>query len=200
MPGTWRVAKLALLAGGALFLAGAVTGTMVGPVTISTTTAFDGPSQERDSIVAQEARLAGMPVALAIAVSHVENWAGDSTARHPISGALGIMQILPKTWSDSFQTECGTDSLVVRRRNACVGVHVALAYFQESGNWNDALRMYAGAWCNKTDTYAHCAKKIKAGDAYVLAVMQRLYRTDLSPARDQMALGTSWRRDSVVTK
>jgi len=188
---------LAAIAAGAIFLAGAVSAKIVGPVdtTQSAVTLFAGPSQERDSIVAQAAREAGMPTALAIAVSHVENWSGDSTARHPVSGALGLMQVLPRMWRDSFPIECGLDSLVARRRNACVGAHIAVEYFEQRGNWNDALRMYAGAWCTKNDSYERCARKIKAGDAYVLAVMQRLYRTDLSPARDQMALGTSWRRD-----
>jgi len=193
----WRTFAPGIVVVAAIFLAGAVSAHIVVPTLLAPVTLFAGPSQERDSIVAQEARLAGMPVALAIAVSHVENWSGDSTARHPASGAVGLMQILPRTWSDSFAVECGVDSLVVRRRNACVGVHVAVEYFQQRGNWNDALRMYAGAWCTARDTYERCARKIKAGDAYVLAVMQRLYRTDLSPARDQMALGTSWRRDSV---
>src|ERR1051325_2713720 len=52
-------------------------------------------SEQRDSIIAQEARRAGAPVALSIAVSHVENWTGDSTAVSP-RGAVGIMQVLPK--------------------------------------------------------------------------------------------------------
>lgn len=160
-------------------------------------TAFGGPSQERDSIVARAARQAGMPEALAIAVSHVENWGGDSTARHPISGATGLMQVMPRLWADSFRTECGTDSLVGRWRNACVGTHVAARYFAECGNWDCALRRYAGAWCTPTDSWERCHKKQQAGDAYVLDVVRRFGRSDLSPARDQMAAGTSWRRDDT---
>lgn len=195
----WRAVLLGAVVAIALFSAGTVAGKITGPTPIQPTPVmFTGPSQERDSIVAVAAREAGMPPALAIAVSHVENWSGDSMAKHPISGAVGLMQVLPRQWADSFAIACGVDSLVVRRRNACVGAHVAVEYFEMRGNWNDALRMYAGAWCTKNDSYARCARKIKAGDAYVLAVMQRLYRTDLSPARDQMALGTSWRRDVAV--
>ena len=35
------------------------------------------PSVQRDSIVAIEARKANVPVSLALAVSHTENWTGD---------------------------------------------------------------------------------------------------------------------------
>ena len=57
------------------------------------------------------------------------------------------------------------------------------------------MRKYAGAWCNDRDSWERCHKKEAAGDQYVQDVVRRLYRTDLSPARDQMAFGTSWRRD-----
>src|SRR6266550_1517081 len=62
-------------------------------------------SQQRDSIVAYEARRARVPVPLAIAVSHAENWGGDSTALSS-SGAVGLMQVMPRTWQHSFEPEC----------------------------------------------------------------------------------------------
>lgn len=153
---------------------------------------FSGPSHERDSIVAAAARLAGMPVPLAIAVSHTENWGGDSTSRHPISGCLGLMQVCPQIWADSFHTECGTDSLIARWRNACVGAFVAVRYFQACGNWDCALIKYVGAECTSRDTWQRCQKKKATGNQYVRDIMGRLYRTDLSTQRDAMALGY-WR-------
>lgn len=160
---------------------------------------FSGPSHERDSIVAQAARLAGMPVPLAIAISHTENWGGDSTSRHPVSGCLGLMQVCPGIWADSFHTECGADTLIARWRNACVGAFVAMGYFRACGNWDCALIKYVGAECNARDTWLRCQKKKATGDQYVRDVMERIYRTDLSPQRDAIALGM-WRRDSTLTK
>ena len=156
----------------------------------SRTTVFAGPSEERDSIVAYEARRAGMDPALAIAVSHVENWGGDSAVRHRTSGAIGLMQIMP-FWADSFQAECyGGRTLFDRHRNACVGAHIGMRYFGECGNWNCALVAYVGARCRPTDSPERCARKTRIGAEYVLEVVERFGRTDLSPARDAMASGS----------
>ena len=192
-----RTGGLVALTASLLMLGGAISAKIVAPAEAPKPVFFTGPSMERDSIVAQAARKAGMPQALAIAMSHVENWSGDSTAVHPKSGAVGLMQVLPKLWADSFMVECGADTIIGRWRNACVGTHVAMRYFQESGNWDDAMRKYAGAWCTERDSWERCHRKSAAGDQYVQDVVRRLYRTDLSPARDQMAFGTSWRRDAV---
>jgi len=187
------------------YLIGAVVGLLISAGTIAAARAvapssapvtFTGPSMERDSIVGRAAAVAGMPPALAIAISHVENWGGDSASVHPVSGATGLMQVLPKLWADSFVVECGPGRIVERWRNACIGTHVAMRYFVESGNWNVAMRRYAGAMCTPTDSWERCHRKEAAGDKYVQDVVSRLYRTDLSPARDQMAMGTSWRRDA----
>lgn len=156
--------------------------------------AFTGLSHERDSIVAEAARYAGMPAALAVAVSHVENWGGDSAVVHPVSGATGLMQVLPRTWGDSFRVECGPDSLINRWRNACVGAHIAVRYFRECGDWDCALIRYVGALCVTADGPQRCAKKQATGNEYVRDVMRSLYRTDLSPARDLLSVG-GWRQD-----
>lgn len=157
---------------------------------------FGGPSEERDTIVAQEARRAGAPATLMLAVSHTENWSGDSTATS-VTGAKGLMQVMPNIWSDSFRVECGPAELIDRRRNACVGSRIYLQYFAECGNAECALRKYVGAWCTKRDSPERCAAKQRAGTAYVLAVVQKYGRTDLSPARDEMAFG-KYRRDSLT--
>jgi len=144
-----------------------------------------GPSEARDSIIAEEARAAGMPVALALAISHTENWGGDSTAVHRRSGATGLMQVMPTIWADSFFVECGDQPLTWRRRNACVGIQVALKYYRELGNWEDALRAYVGDVCLPRDTPARCAGKRRTGDEYLQTIVRYLYRTDLSPMRDR---------------
>ncbi len=182
---------------GALLLGTIVWGTAQPyAVQLPTPVLFGGPSEERDSIVAFEARQAGMDPALAIAISHVENWSGDSAAVHPRSGAIGLMQIMP-FWADSFQVECyGPSALTNRRRNACIGSRIAMRYFRECGNWNCALVWYVGARCTRRDTALRCSQKREAGTAYVLLVVTRFGRTDLSPARDAMAYGL-WRATRV---
>jgi hypothetical protein len=47
---------------------------------------FGGPSEERDSIVAWEARRVGAPASLMIAVSHTENWGGDPSVLNAVVG------------------------------------------------------------------------------------------------------------------
>ena len=119
-------------------------------------------SEQRDSIVTAEARRAGVPVGLSIAVSHVENWTGDSMAVSP-RGAVGIMQVLPKFWQHSFEEECGCGSLFPRKRNACVGVRVLGSYLKQYKTTAQALRAYHGS-----------LNYHKAGDAYLAALLDQL--------------------------
>lgn len=137
---------------------------------------------ERDSIVAAAGMYAGMSPTLAVAVSHVEDWKGDSTARNTKSGALGLMQVMT-FWADSFNIECGMGSLTGRWRNACVGTHIAVRYFQECGDWDCALFKYVGATCTTEDTVEHCRQKLRVGDEYVHNVMRQFGRTERIAAR-----------------
>ena len=80
-------------------------------------------SEQRDSLVAREARRQEVPVWLALSISHAENWRGlDSTATNPFSGSIGLMQIHPMNW-DLFP-ECGTAHITDRKRNVCMGLSV----------------------------------------------------------------------------
>jgi soluble lytic murein transglycosylase-like protein len=101
-------------------------------------------SEQRDSIVALEARRAGVPVDIALAVSHVENFSGDSMAVSS-KGAVGIMQIIPKYWQHSFEDECGCGSLYRRQRNACVGVRKLKQDYTRYRTWGATLRAYHGS-------------------------------------------------------
>lgn len=100
-------------------------------------------SARRDSTIATQARKWGVPVALAVHVSHVEDWSGDSTATSP-AGAVGIMQVQPRFWAHAFDADCGPASLVNMEKNACVGVHVLTWYYQQTNEWATALRLYNG--------------------------------------------------------
>lgn len=100
-------------------------------------------SYERDQIVTAAAVRWGVPPVLAVHVSHVEDWTGDSTAVSS-SGAIGLMQIMP-LWAHAFDADCGPAALTNRAKNACVGVHVMTYYFQQTNEWSSALRGYAGS-------------------------------------------------------
>jgi len=134
---------------------GTVVSLPIAPVSISL-------SDQRDTLVAQEARRAGVPVALSIAVSHVENWTGDSVAVSP-RGAVGLMQVVPKYWQHEFEEECGCGSLFQRRLNACKGVRVLAFYLKQQKTTVLALRAYHGSLNLHT-----------AGDAYVALVLDQL--------------------------
>lgn len=101
-------------------------------------------SEQRDSIVAQEARKVGIPTPVAIAVSHIENFSGDSLAVSN-KGAVGLMQVMPLIWSHKFEEDCGCGSLFPRRRNACLGVHVLKLYHDKHKTWEKTLRAYHGS-------------------------------------------------------
>lgn len=141
-------------------------------------------SEARDSIVAAEARRAGVPVLLALAVSHVENYGGDSmavsvagkqdtaTVRRAIAGqqraidtlgAVGLMQVLPRVWWHRFEEECGCGSLFDRRRNACKGVRVLAFYLEREPTVDRALRGYHGS-----------LRRHALGDDYAASVLQQM--------------------------
>lgn len=135
-------------------------------------------TSRRDSIVAESAKRWNIPVELAIAISHVENWSGDSTAVSS-AGAVGIMQVMPM-WGPGGRYDLSgrcvqragvpawdlplrdTRDLTNMDLNACLGMQVLRNAFDTHGNWNAALRAYNGAitpW---------------KGDLYVSQVVERL--------------------------
>lgn len=118
--------------------------------------------------VTQEALRADVPVTLALAVSRAENWGGDTTAVSS-AGAVGIMQIMPDIWGDTFLDECyGGDPLLTARRNACLGARILKLYWTAAGgDWNEALRLYNGS-----------SRYPNAGNRYVAAVLRNYQRVD----------------------
>lgn len=145
--------------------------------------------EQRDSIVAAAARKVGVPVLLALAVSHVENLGGDSmavsnagrqdttTIRRAIAGdqraidslgAVGIMQVLPRVWWHSFENECGCGSLFDRQRNACKGNHILRYYLTREPTVDRALRAYHGS-----------LRHHGQGDDYARAVLEQMTRLSL---------------------
>ncbi len=97
-------------------------------------------SEQRDSLVAWEARKQGVPVWLALSVGHAENWGGDSTAVNFFSGALGLGQIHPVNWGRF--PECG-ENLLNRRTNVCY--MMKLLKLCEAATLAPVLSCYGGA-------------------------------------------------------
>ena len=97
-------------------------------------------SDQRDSLVAREARRQEVPVWLALSIAHTENWGGDSTAVNPYSGAVGIGQIHPVNFGRF--PECG-ENITNRNTNVCYMLRIlrnCLATTLES-----TLSCYGGA-------------------------------------------------------
>ena len=135
------------------------------------------PTSKRDSAVVLQAQRWGVPVDLALAVSRVENYSGDSTAVSS-AGAVGIMQVMPMwgpggrydltgrcieragpPWSWPLRDQ---RNLTNMNLNACLAMQVLRNDYVRHGNWNAALRAYNGAitpW---------------KGDLYVSQVVERL--------------------------
>lgn len=146
------------------------------------------PSAYRDSLVVREARRIGVPVDWAWAISHAENWGGDSAAANPASGCVGLMQVCPYRYPSgeplhigTLEAECGPETdppLIGRRRNVCVGLHVLKECIEEHATWSAALACYGGA------TKDHTRQR------YVDAVLQQFrleWTTDTRDTKESVA-------------
>ena len=90
---------------------------MAAPMIVNTAPlAMFSQSVQRDTLVVREARRHGVPVWLALSVSHAENWTGDSMAVNTWSGAAGLGQIHPVNFGRF--PDCG-ENIYNRRTNLC---------------------------------------------------------------------------------
>lgn len=115
------------------------------------------PEHRRNNAVRYEAKRWGVPYRIAYAVSHAENYSGDSTARNPRTHALGIMQIHPVNFGTLDHLCYGAGDMTQLRRNACFGMVLLRGYYDQTGSWSAALKLYLGfknnvqAWMDYTD-------------------------------------------------
>lgn len=100
-------------------------------------------SAVRDSVVFREAARFNVPWRIAYAVTHSENYSGDSTAVSS-AGAVGILQIHPINFGVYPETCYGERHITDMSRNACVGVRLLRGYYDQTGSWSAALRKYLG--------------------------------------------------------
>jgi len=92
-----------------------------------------------------------VPFQVAIAVSRSEVHNADSTARNVRTGALGVMQIHPSNFHDYASACYGLGDMTNLKRNACYGNLLLRGYYDQTGSWSAALRLYLGY---KTNTAA----------------------------------------------
>ncbi len=104
-------------------------------------------SEQRDTLVAREARRQGVPVWLALSIAHAENWTGDSTAVNPRSGAIGLLQIHPVNFGRF--PECG-ENIRNRYTNVCYGIQILGHCIESAEDLSQALSCYGGATRNST--------------------------------------------------
>ena len=97
-------------------------------------------SEQRDSLVAREARRQEVPVWLALSIAHAENWTGDSTAVNLWSGAIGLGQIHPVNFGK--YPECG-ENMVNRKTNVCYMMRILGACLALT--LEETLNCYGGA-------------------------------------------------------
>ncbi len=105
----------------------------------------------RNNAVRYAAERWGVPLNIAMAVSHAENYSGDSTAVNKRSGAVGIFQIHPVNFGTLDHLCFGPGDMTNLKRNACYGALFLKGYKVKAGSWSQALRLYLGY---KTNTPA----------------------------------------------
>ncbi len=98
----------------------------------------------RNYAVRYEAKRWGVPEQIAMAVTHAENYTADSTARNAKTGALGVAQIHPSNFGDYDHWCYGPGSMTNLKRNSCYGMLLLRGYFDQTGSWSAALRLYLG--------------------------------------------------------
>ena len=130
----------------ALFLHGQEALPIAKPLVVTGTykTSVDFSEYRRNTAVRYEAKRWGVPYRIAYAVSHAENFSGDSTAVNKRTGATGVMQVHPMNFG-TFDFECyGPGDMTNLRRNACTGMLLLRGYYDLTGSWGAALRKYVG--------------------------------------------------------
>jgi len=151
----WLVHFVPLLA---LFMHGVPSELVVAESIVVIIPAYYSTAEHRRiAAVRYEAKRWKVPFRIAIAVSHAENPNADSTARNVRTGALGIMQIHPSNFGNYDDRCYGPGDMKNLRRNACYGMLLLRGYYDQTGSWGAALRLYLGfknnvaAWMSYSD-------------------------------------------------
>lgn len=93
----------------------------------------------------------GLDPLLIIAVIAVES--GFNPIAESVSGAKGLMQVIPKYHTDKFEEYGGEKAVFDPQTNILVGSQILKEYLGRTGNVNAALQLYAGAGNGDQDEY-----------------------------------------------
>ncbi len=131
---------------------------MAAPIVVSyslseriTMTRHSLSEHRRNNAVRYAAKRWGVPLNILSAVSHAENYSGDSAAVNRRTGAIGILQIHPVNFKTLDSVCHGPGDMTNLRRNACYGAVLLKGYKDQTGSWSAALKLYLGY---KTNTRA----------------------------------------------
>lgn len=92
----------------------------------------------------------GVNPELVLAVMRVENpWLKPDTVSY--AGAVGLMQVMPRYWSDAFEN-CGGD-LTDIDVNVCKGIHILGYYLSRSADFRSAMLAYNGCRSTRCQDY-----------------------------------------------
>ena len=96
-------------------------------------------------------RQIGLDPLLIIAVISVES--RFNPIAESVSGAKGLMQIIPKLHPEKFRAQGGESTVFDPETNIRVGTKILKEYLTRTGNLSMALQMYAGALADDQDVY-----------------------------------------------
>lgn len=96
-------------------------------------------------------RQIGLDPLLIIAVISVES--RFNPIAESVSGAKGLMQIIPKLHPEKFGNHGGESTVFDPETNIRVGTKILKEYLTRTGNLSMALQMYAGALADEQDAY-----------------------------------------------
>lgn len=93
----------------------------------------------------------GLDPLLIIAVMAIES--GLNPIAESVSGAKGLMQVIPKYHPEKFEEFGGEKAVFDPRVNILIGSRILKEYLARTGNLRVALQMYAGALDDNQDLY-----------------------------------------------
>jgi soluble lytic murein transglycosylase-like protein len=100
-----------------------------------------------------------------------------------VTGAKGLMQIIPKYHADKLREFGGVDSVFDPETNIQVGAQILKEYIRLTGNVGIALQMYAGALSDNEDQYTQKVMNERQRLQHVLTQVLRHRPAPSAPMR-----------------
>jgi len=125
----------------------------------------------------------GLDPLLIIAVMAIES--GFNPIAESVSGAKGLMQVIPKYHADKFEEFGGEKAVFDPRVNILIGSRILKEYLDRTGSLRVALQMYVGAVDDEQDLYTTRVLNEKLRLQRVVGqIPPRATRTNSSPVEE----------------